>query len=187
MIIVEGTDGVGKTTLCKTLLKSLSDHVYAHFTRLPPAFDYYWGYRQRASADVVQDRFHMSELAYAKARKEPSKLCPTTYKMVDGYLRGLGCLTVLVTAGNKLVESRWTPDQMFSLEATLEANSAFMDVALGDFKLDGKSYKIDFDLHFHVHEEHPYVAGAEVDVVLERYTELREHTMSVYLRRPPSL
>lgn len=163
MLVVEGPDGVGKTTLCKRLLKELPRHVYAHFTRLPRGFDYYWGYADRMSRFIVQDRFHMSEWAYAAARMETPKLCEDGYRLVDANLRLLGGFTVLVTADPDVVAGRWDPSQMFSLEATLGAAAEYLAI------LGRPGYRPDVDFHFHATKDKPYVPDDAVDEILRQY------------------
>lgn len=175
MLIVEGTDGVGKTTLCKKLLTKLHTHIYAHFTRLPPGFDYFWGYVERMSRHVVQDRFHMSEVAYAVARGEPPHIDPDQYALVDARLRLIGGFTVVVTAEPSLVKERWRADQMYNLGATLEAGRMFIDIVSRP-----NYYRADVDYHFHCEEgENEYVPNTIVDDIVERYRERLRLTSEV--------
>lgn len=164
MLLLEGCDGVGKTTLAKRLVKELDGHIYAHFTRLPRDFDRYWGYRERMSTHVVQDRFHLSEIVYAYARGDESPLCPDTYRLVDAAVRQLAGFTVLITADDALIGKRWHGDQMFSLDLTLATNERYSK--LGAFFTD---YEIDIDYRFHCTEQEPYVTDRAVAEILERY------------------
>ena len=182
MLIVEGPDGVGKTTLCRSLLEKLPGHVYAHFSRLPPDFDYYWGYLDRASRRVVQDRFHMSEVAYAIARGEQPRIDPETYRLVDARLRQLGAYTVLVTADQGLIESRWDPTQMYDLYRTLSAARQFDLIA--DHHSD---WRPDFDCHFHCTETTPHVTQVAADRILNEYRRRQDRIDALAGGRPPSL
>ena len=166
MLIVEGPDGVGKTTLCRKLLESLPTHIYAHFSRLPAGFDYYWGYVERASRYIVQDRFHLSEVAYARARGDSSRLDTESYQILDGHLRLLGAYTILVTATQDLLASRWGPDQMYSLEKTLAAGRAF-DQVHEEHAINRIVPDIDFRVRCTVHR--PWVSDEEIAAILEAY------------------
>lgn len=184
MLIIEGPDGVGKTTLARKLLVGLPTHVYAHFTRLPSGFDYYWGYRERASRSVVQDRFHMSEVAYAVARGEPSRLDAETYRLVDGHLRGLGAVTVLLTAGPDLVRSRWDDGQMYDLGRTLAAAEVYEVIAGGG---DAGVGPVDLDVVIQLSGGKPYATDDDARAVLELYRRRQVVVDDVGRRRPVRL
>lgn len=161
--------------------------MYAHFTRLPPGFDYYWGYLERASVKVVQDRFHMSEVVYAMARGEPSKLSPEVYRLVDARLRLLGSYTVLVTADSTLIAARWDKGQMYSLERTLAAARGFMAIAecMGSgTAAEFPGYQMDIDYTYHCNKERPYVDEAAVAAILRGYEDRRRAISEVLDRRP---
>lgn len=186
MLIVEGPDLVGKTTLCKKLVgsKELHDlgYIYKHFSRLPENFGYYWGYLEHMAPRSVQDRYHMSEIAYAYARGEQqSPLSPLCYRMVDGYLRTIGAFTVVITADHRLLESRYDKkrhdDEMYDKEKVLLANSVFFEMAesksftyLSDAM---RNYEVDVDAHIHLTEEKPWPSDQDLRNVLNAY--LRRH------------
>lgn len=137
MLIIEGADLTGKTTLAKRLAKLLNEqyglpHVYQHLSRLPAC----WRGRARelheelARRWVVQDRFHMSEVAYASARKDEPMLSPVEYELLDCSLRaGLGALTVvLVDLTGDVIRSRWRDGEMFTLGQVLKVNDYYKDI-----------------------------------------------------------
>lgn len=182
MLIVEGPDCVGKTTLCRELLKRLPGYIYAHFSRLPEGFDYYWGYIERISRRVVQDRFHMSEIAYSRARGDEPRLTRETYRLVDAKLRLLGGFTVLITAERNLIASRWRKDQMYSLDKTLEAARIFE--VLRD---EREEVGVDIDYAFHCTEGIPYVPGTAIDQIIDLYRQRRSLVDALANLRPPTL
>lgn len=183
MLIVEGPDGVGKTTMCQALVRQLHDHVYAHFTRLPDGFDRYWGYVERASPLVVQDRFHMSEIAYSRARDDETALTPETYRLVDAHLRALGSFVVVVTADPDLVQARWSKGQMYDPRITIRAATEFLNIVEGRLP----DYRFDVDLRFHCDREQPYVSDEQVRLVLDRYRFRLREVLDVAARRPRRL
>jgi thymidylate kinase len=183
MLIVEGCDGVGKTTICKALLKQLPTHIYAHFTRLPIGFNPYWGYVERMSMNIVQDRFHMSEPAYARARGEVAIINSWMYNLIDARLRLLGGFTILVTADDDLIRERWHKDQMFSLEKTLSANAVYNAMAKGEYL----PYKVDIDYHVHCTKEHPYVTEATINEFTSLYRQRRTCVRAIEEHRPKDL
>lgn len=165
MLILEGGDSTGKTTLAKRLLKELPRHIYCHFSRLPPAFDYYWDYCDRMSRYVVQDRFHLSELVYAKVRGVPTNLNPETYRLVDAQLRVMGAYVVKICAAQSLIEKRWDKTQMYSFDETLYANRLYDSLS----KFTEEGYKIDVDYTFHCYEDTPYVTEDAIAEILAGY------------------
>lgn len=185
MIIVEGPDCSGKTTFCGKLLQRLPSHVYCHFTRLPAEFDYYWGYVERASARVVQDRFHLSEIIYSQVRGLKPQICPETYRLVDARLRQLGCLTVLLTSDLALIRGRWDTSQMYDTEKTLEAANLYDVVRLEGSLHDHAS--IDVDVKIHCTPGRPYATDDDVERVLAAYQQRQGRLRTILERRPAGL
>lgn len=136
MIIIEGADLVGKTTLCQKLLKSpgVQEYgaIYSHFSRLPDRFERGRGYRDRMSVALVQDRFHMSEVVYSQMRSKltDTTMTPARYAMIDAWHTLHAGITVVVAAMiDKLIEDRWDRPEMYSLGQTLECNQIFKHIA----------------------------------------------------------
>jgi len=137
MLIVEGTDLVGKTTFCHKLLDALNAHPelgnayqYQHLTRLPPGFHRYWGYLPRMGRNLVQDRFHDSEMAYCYGRDENCMLTEETYQLVQAQLDLLGAYKVVITATENLLEERFKrkhKDEMYTISVIQRANEWFID------------------------------------------------------------
>lgn len=177
MIIVEGPDGVGKTTFCKKLLDRLPAHIYSHFTRLPEGFDYHWGYSDRVSRNIVQDRFHLSEVVYARARREESPLTPEMYRLVDAKLRLVGAVTVLVMADSELIESRWHGTQMYSLAVTLKAAMEYRHV----------DWPADIDLVIQCDNDKPFPTDEDADKVVSIYLHRQSLISGIAGRKTSSL
>lgn len=128
MLIVEGADLAGKTTLCQQLLKSLPDHVYSHYTRLPDGHDGFWHYVQSASKYHVQDRFHLSEVVYARVRGEETNL-NLWYDLLDGLLKWhFQAFTVLLIPTDRSIAERWREGEMYEKHKVLEANHIFHEL-----------------------------------------------------------
>jgi thymidylate kinase len=168
MLIVEGTDCVGKTTLAQKLVRELASdgYVYAHFTRLPEGFDYCGNYISRASRRIVQDRYHMSQWAYCVARKEPmdEKLTAEKYRIVDAHLRMLGGYTVIVMAHESLIRRRFQElhgREMYDVEQILEAQRAF------EFVITTRA--VDYDVIIRCDMDKPYPTGEDVEKILANY------------------
>jgi GTPase SAR1 family protein len=69
MIVIEGPDGVGKTTLAKALQREMNS-AYVHYGPMP----LWWqphDYMLRHVRHAVYDRYHWSALAYASVASQP--------------------------------------------------------------------------------------------------------------------
>lgn len=191
MLIVEGTDLVGKTTFCRKLLEHLPKHIYAHFSRLPPQFDYYWGYVDRMSRYVVQDRFHMSELAYAWARGDEPRVSPEQYRLIDAELRRLGTYTVVITSlSGKLLNARMRGGEMYDIHTICQANVQFQHLAYETSHREYRGYLPDVDYTIECRDGKPFPNDDDVVKVLAAYRvrqELVDHlelSRSIVRRRP---
>lgn len=185
MIIVEGPDLVGKTSVCQKLVKRLQSRgvIYAHFSRLPLSFDRYWGYQRRASRNIIQDRFHMSEPIYAAMRKDYTALDPEKYRMVDGMLRQLGAVHVVITATNDLIKSRWGREEMYDIEQVFEVNSMFKLMANQQFK----GYEPDVDFHFECSPHWPFVPEDSLSQIEDLWIKRQDTLGEIIDARPGAL
>lgn len=122
MIIVEGADKTGKSTLCHILAKSVG--AYHHFTILPEGFDCFWGYAEQAHLSVVWDRGWMSELAYSVACQRKSLLSQAQRVMVQQMLKLYGAVNVTVTCEPAVLAKRLDDmhDDKFDKSIVLDAN-----------------------------------------------------------------
>lgn len=107
LIILEGPDGAGKTTLATSLRKLIEEQDPGCLTfqwhRGPPTehpLDEYLRplnrYRPGQGRHVVIDRWHWGESIYPKLRDRPSKLDFASNWAIEAYLQRLGALVVLV-------------------------------------------------------------------------------------------
>jgi len=175
MLILEGPDLVGKTTMAQKIVAKpgmQSDgYIYRHLSRLPDGWRVR-NYMQLAYRKSVQDRFHMSEPAYAFARGEDSSryLNRETYRLVDGWLRGLGAFTVLVTASEELIESRYdVRREMYPLDKILKANLAFKGLANGMSPWGEYWGRPDIDVHINLCADEPFVSDEKLDAIVKAY------------------
>ena len=135
MIIVEGTDLIGKTTLCEALVKGLNSlgcpHIYAHFTKLPATFQRVWHYKPFINRFVVRDRFYMSRMAYGMAFDNQPLLNETDYRTLDAWCRLVGAYHVVVLADDETIEQQWDAKQgegeMYDLDGIKRVNKLFRD------------------------------------------------------------
>lgn len=145
MIVIEGTDNLGKTTLANAVVARLNEdgfsHIYRHFSKLPESFNKVWGYLPYMHRNSVMDRFYLSRQAYGKALKNQETLSREQLRWLDANLRLHAGFTVLVTASDERIKADWQgdkgKDEMYSLKQAIAVNGQFRRLfALGDADVD---------------------------------------------------
>jgi hypothetical protein len=180
MLIIEGPDLVGKTTLAKAICREQSmqelGYVYQHMSRLPKGFRYPMQYEEMASRRTVRDRFHMSEVVYATVRGEVSPLNPERYRWVDGVLRALGAYTVVVLAHEDLIAQRYAAREsveMYPLAKVIESLHGFVEVTSPKSGMKpcfaGKYYRMDYDYVIFCSESQPFPTEHQVKEITLAY------------------
>lgn len=147
MLIVEGTDLVGKSTLCKKLLKVWNENyktygawpvVGLHLDKPPNGFHPYKSYLPLISRCTMWDRFHLSDLCYGavcRGEKENSKITPYYLRMLEAHLVLAGSLTIVITSTEKRLKKEFERKQrqeMYDLKTILEANEQYIALCEGD-------------------------------------------------------
>jgi hypothetical protein len=136
MIIIEGTDGVGKTSFCRKLADEFVSQMgstaagwYNHMSRPPENFNHVAGYMRMVRAGV-QDRFHLGSIVYGKILGCGCYPTPRKMALVQRYLEWQGCYIVVMRAERDWLKRELLarPDldkEMYQLEQILDANDAF--------------------------------------------------------------
>lgn len=165
MLILEGADLVGKTTLQTELLKHTAftsrGYMPAHTGQPPKGFDHCWGYINLASRRVIMDRFHMSEFVYDRVLRGGQQLLdPEMYRFVDGRLCALGVMTVIITADDDLLRERYSngADELCHIEQILLANDEYRDIII----CPRANKHIAWDNRIHCTLENPTVTRPEL-------------------------
>lgn len=159
MILLEGSDCVGKTTLALELFKRIPKEtgrvpMMRHFTKLPSEFDRYWGYASCVQRDVIMDRFHMSGIAYPIMYGDTHDLTPFKYSLVDADITRVGGIVVVISPLNHIIEDRWSKmpadrQEMYTLKQVLKVNEIFSDlVTSGSVTTNLGTYWPKIDLAF---------------------------------------
>lgn len=135
MIIIEGADNVGKTTLAQKLAELMARHFgkqewrahYRHMTRPPPDFDHVSGYFEGVGS-VVQDRYHLGAIVYGMMLGRGGYPDAQGMRHVQRYLAWRGALVVVMTSNRDSLRERLrksTKQEMYEQGVILAANDCF--------------------------------------------------------------
>lgn len=105
LIIIEGCDGAGKTTLAERLVNRLEQHrpttlLHRGPIKDDPLVEYELpldGYRPLRDQHVVCDRWHVGEAIYGPLLRGVSVLRPPDRRHIELFLQSRGALVVLMT------------------------------------------------------------------------------------------
>lgn len=155
LILLEGADCSGKSTLADKIAKRIADHddfcdseaacasVDARVARLhsgPPTLHVLREYEGRLDwyrpgspegRHVVADRWHLGELIYGPLLRGRSRLDPAMLLHVDLFLRSRGALVVHVDPGWEVIERRLRErgDELVSVDQVRQAHAAYVKLA----------------------------------------------------------
>ncbi len=180
MLILEGADLVGKTTLSELLLKELPKHIYGHFSKLPDGFEKYWGYQPFITENVVMDRFHLSRQAYGSVTGDQERFTPTEMVMMQGALSRVGSYCAILTADEEVIIQRYehmdsARQELYGLETILKVNRQYAYLADG---LHNHPHYSTY--HIRQHTLLPEIA----EKLLSQYRKRRDEHDGLLLRKP---
>jgi hypothetical protein len=158
MLIIEGIDKAGKTTLARKLVTKLGC-AYEHMGIPPADYDFYWGYVNRMSQNVVHDRFHIGEYAYGDDNGV-SRIDKFEYKLIQAQLKLRGCYVVVCIPGHiqdAVSPGRPNIDDKFDNEKLIQVFYRFANLPSW----------IHVDLY--IQEKHPAENSELVDQIVENY------------------
>jgi thymidylate kinase len=162
MLIIEGTDLVGKTTVAHKLAKRLN-MLYQHLGPLPEGWTER-DYLDIAAPDLVRDRFHMSEICYHAVNNKPCII--DDYTMLNAWLRVRCCAyTVVIVVAHKCehyFDERWREGEKFTLDQIKHVNRKYID----NFKHADDVFVMD--------ERRPFLDDQDIDDIVENYTRRRK-------------
>lgn len=179
MIILEGPDLCGKTTLARALLKRLHSEegyrkfgpypaIYEHFDAPPTSWCFPKSYFPHIKRYSIHDRFHISELCYGVITRGASRLEPRGVRIVDALLALVGSLTVVITLKDAFLVQQWeskSRDEMFTLEQVRAVNEAYS-------KLPETHPELRIDMLFQVDGPGEFVAESPdtIDSILHEWS-----------------
>ncbi len=157
MLIIEGSDLVGKTTLIKELCAEATKRGFPmipqHFGLLDDSWDFYGDYLPYINKRTVMDRFILSEIVYGEMLREGSRITPRIHQHLNRYrISGPGpgydlhtSMTVIIAAEpnffKKHVRHQFEyRNEVFKEEQICKVNDAFLEIIdtnrLGQFRIE---------------------------------------------------
>lgn len=112
LIVLEGVDGAGKTTLTERIMSTLPDttlRLHSGPLKGDPLREYVWRLRDYAPTsemNIICDRWHVGELVYGPLYRDACKLTPAMRKYVEMYLDKLGAYKLVVTTDLPTIKQR---------------------------------------------------------------------------------
>lgn len=190
MIVLEGPDLAGKSTLAEALFKRMVDSrrycsMVRHFTKVPAHFDKYWGYASCVQRDVILDRFHMSHVVYRHVEGAGHNLTPLRYELVDADITRVGGIVVVLAPPLDVLRSRHTDrPEMYNLDHILKVGQEFIKLAqIGEVETCVGWYKPKIDIAF----LDDMFTAKMADVVYNVWVDRQVHLQDIINERPGSL
>jgi len=187
MIIVEGTDLVGKTTLVRALVKRLNElgesHIPLPLSKLPESFDKYTDYIPLMNPNVVWDRFYLSRQAYGQALQNQETLSAAGLQTLDAWTTlhcGFVVLCIAERGGdnhNRFLADQWAKcdqsKEMYRFTEIVQVNNEFIRLS------DSGVCKVDYPIVSNGERWPSQFANDIVDQYLDRRHE-QERTGLVF-------
>lgn len=133
MLILEGSDCLGKTTFAKLLLdeansRNMYPTFYSHMSRPNSVFDFFLDYKDMITTFAIQDRFHLGGIVWHDAISQ-AKL-----EIIEGWLRSVGSMIIVFyTKDHRWFEEKIKNDKrenLLDIDTMLKANKRYVDLVL---------------------------------------------------------
>ncbi len=131
MIILEGADALGKTTMATSLISiaKAKGHtlIYRHMQAPSKGFDIVHGYAPYIQANVVQDRFHLGSIVWQ------NNITNEMQKIIELQLQKV-VIVVLYTSDEAWYRPRLAEDakaQLYATEQIIRANREYAKLSAG--------------------------------------------------------
>lgn len=133
MIIVEGPDNVGKSTLVANLAKILGQRGHnmlpMHLSKLPRTWRIVDSYASIMSRNIIFDRFHISRDAYGSVFKEQIVFNEIQRDMMQAHIDvNDGFVVKLFCQDGDWIRRTWSErEQMYDVDGIMDVNRYFRD------------------------------------------------------------
>lgn len=139
MLIIEGSDNLGKTTAALAMRKLVSHWnppiMYCHMTRPNlQRFDFCYDYFPHIRKHAIQDRFHLGALAYQPSRITLANLMLVETALLDVHSRIVVFFTSDIDWYTAQLNSD-TREQMYDIKTMLKVNAIYQQIAEGTHPL----------------------------------------------------
>jgi hypothetical protein len=175
----------GKTTAAKKAMQHLNDmglpHVYQHLDRPPECFDFYWGYADLCRLNIVQDRLHWSEFAYAAVEGTPPRMSDVEKTFFESMLETVPCVTVVMAfdpSAHVLLDARHetASHRRYDADQVRMINSAWL-------LLQERYHNLRNVFHVRLTEEKPYIEDDVLWAIVHSYVTQRQALDAISERR----
>lgn len=162
MLILEGPDCVGKTTIAREICSKHPSWAYRHMTRPPDGFDHFGGYLDQLQSRCVFDRFHLGALVYGNvATSQGQDTHMERLFAVARAIRFFGGITVVMYAGDDM----WLGDklsengrhEMYSRNQIMLVNEVYRWLAKKEFVKNTRLVDVSHDVS---KDGYPTIANA---------------------------
>lgn len=146
LIVLEGTDGAGKSTLANQLAAEVETHgedvEILHAGPPQPGVSVFKQYAEpllerrekiaRRDYLLILDRWHLGELIYGPLLRGKSSLEPEQFAYLELLLESLGAVKVIVSAHRETLMSRLGPhrEDLVNVEQAITINDQFIGLAM---------------------------------------------------------
>jgi thymidylate kinase len=117
LIILEGCDRVGKSTVAHALRKLLPGWSYRHHTKPPcDVYDYFSRFLADAHPRIIVDRCHWSNYTYGHVYGDQSQLSNHQWRLIELMMLSRGSVVLHMTDDIENIKSRWAADEMYKMD-----------------------------------------------------------------------
>jgi hypothetical protein len=126
MVLLEGTDRVGKSTVAQAMKSLLPNWGYRHHG-VPPydPFLYFGWFLADARPNTIVDRLHWSEYAYGKTYRNSAGIDEDHYRILDLMLLSQDTTVIYLEDSLEAIKARWDPKEPFAFEKFGELKEHF--------------------------------------------------------------
>jgi thymidylate kinase len=176
MLIIEGSDCLGKTTLANSILKRVQELGEAatirHLGRPDATFDFYTDYFSMIEPTVIQDRFHLGALAY-----HDNVMTADHLRIIEGWIFSGGSLVILLYCEDFLAyRKRIENDHRRNIlrnDILEEANKRYTLMADGRF-LPAPIIDIKFNIYPIGGDFPNYVSSEQITLIVDLWLQRRK-------------